>query len=320
MSYGLVLISHGSPLPAWNADQMQLREKVEELVADKDVFKSVKWAWLEFAKPDIADTCYELEKEGVARIIAVPIFISTSSHSSRDIPNALGTMFHPVQDENCAHRYRGLVPVTYLPCMDHGSVLIDIVSDSAKTISEGHGDDDSAVIVLSHGDGCEHFWNHMHERIRLAILEKTGITDCTHAFIQTLRKPMVQKRFVDSVRAAEARGRSKIFVISCFNGTGGAKFIERAQQRYLGVEPLCVKPETQVIGDEPWTMDPRLADFIANSALNAGLCMLDRPVGKIEADDQYPPYNPPFYLTLDKGKDPEPEVQSKNSKGKGKSS
>lgn len=318
MSLGLVLISHGSPMEEWNKNQMELREKVEKLVASKGIFKSVKWGWLEFAKPDVADACYELEAEGVSRIISVPIFISTSSHSMRDIPNALGISFHPIQDENSTHRYKGSVPVTNTTCLDHGSVLVDIVSDSAKNIAQEHAadQDSSAIIVLSHGDGCEHFWGHMNERIRIAIVEKTGIADCTHAYIQTLRKPMVQKRFVDAVREAEARGRHKIFIISCFNGSGGSTFIERVQTRYLGDESLCLQERTQVIGDTVWTHDPRLAAHIAKTALNAGCCMLDIsiPEENIEAENQYPPYNPPFIYTRDKGKD----MSADQPKGKGK--
>jgi len=317
MSYGLLLISHGSPLESWNDNQKMLRDEVEQALAgsDNDIFKSVKFGWLEFAKPDIADCCEEFEKEGVKRIIAVPVFISVSSHSMRDIPDALGIMWHPVDDENSEHRYMGSVPVTLAPSLDHGSLLVDIVSDNAKELVKEGEAAHTGIVVVSHGDGCEHFWGHLHERIRHAIKDKTGVEDAVRCTIQTARKPNAQKNLIDAVRRLEEQGRSLIVVVSCFNGSSGETFIERVQRMYLGEEQFCKKPDTVLVGDKVWTRDPRLCAHIVNLALNAARRMLGRPVEGLEKKDAYPPYNPPFYHTRDKGKSLE-EIYPANYPGK----
>lgn len=317
---GLTLISHGSPMEDWNAEQMRLLQEVKDVIAKSSgsgLFKHINWAWLEFAQPDVLAACEELEAAAVSRIIAVPVFISTSSHSIRDIPNCLGTMWHPVSDENSDRRYLGSVPVTQTPCMDHGTVLVDVVSDNAKKVSEGMDMKTVGFVVASHGDGCEHFWGHLHERIRIAIGKKTGVEDALRVTIQTARKPAAQKNLVDAVREVEARGRTNIFVISCFNGTGGQTFVDRVQTRYLGEEPFCKNPETNLKGDDIWMRDPRVAKHVANLALNAARRHLGMEYEDLEAEEEHPPYNPPFYHTRDKGKPAEPEAPAKG-KGKGK--
>ena len=44
--------------------------------------------------------------------------------------------------------------MTMTPCLDHGSVLIDLVCGSAAKISKEHANkEECAIIVVSHGDG-----------------------------------------------------------------------------------------------------------------------------------------------------------------------
>jgi len=62
---GVVLISHGSPSPEWNASQIGLRDEVEKQLKTMDkygVIKTVRWAWLEFVpEMDIKQTLDDLE-------------------------------------------------------------------------------------------------------------------------------------------------------------------------------------------------------------------------------------------------------------------
>lgn len=204
----LLLISHGSPSPEWNDSQMQLLQRVEQrLHKDGAEFASVKWGWLEFAEPDIKGAMDELEHQhlhqlpshaqGSARaapkidhVVAVPVFISISSHSERDIPNCLNTRFMPARDDEM-RRYIGRLPVTYACPMDHGrtEVLEEIVADSAQRLCAPQRSGTTAVICVSHGDGCEHFWGHLHSRVAKAIGNRVpGLKWNTWCYIQTLRK------------------------------------------------------------------------------------------------------------------------------------
>jgi len=94
---------------------------------------------------------------------------------------------------------------------------------------------------------CEHFWNHMHQRVANEINKALPnvASDNTWCFVQTLRRPMVQERLLTAIRAAaQDRKRKKVVILSCFNGTGGAMFLKRLQERYLGDKPLLDDPST----------------------------------------------------------------------------
>lgn len=65
-----------------------------------------------------------LEAENIVdHVIAVPVFISVSSHSERDIPNCLNTRFMPERDDEM-RRYTGRLPITYTCGLDHGKVPV----------------------------------------------------------------------------------------------------------------------------------------------------------------------------------------------------
>lgn len=245
-NYALLLISHGSPSPEWNDNQIQLLDHVKASLQKAGyAFAAVKWAWLEFAEPDIKQAMDELERQHlwkhktpcaasgassstiasdgkavgvfvhdlqhlknqplalqedheedqpvspkIDHVVAIPIFISVSSHSERDIPNCLNVRFTPERDDEM-RRYLGRLPVTYASPMDHGrtDVLEGILADHAGQLCVLERARSTAVIVVSHGDGCEHFWGHLHARIARAIGKRVpGLKWNVKCYIQTLRK------------------------------------------------------------------------------------------------------------------------------------
>lgn len=53
-------------------------------------FKHTRYTFNEFCEPTIKDTLDALEKEGVKRIIAIPLFIAMGLHLGDEIPEQLG--------------------------------------------------------------------------------------------------------------------------------------------------------------------------------------------------------------------------------------
>jgi len=70
-----------------------------------------------------------------------------------------------------------------------------------------------------------------------------------------------------------------------------------------------------VVGDEPWTEDPRVTEWAVDMVRRCVAC-LEGTETSMDAEDQ-PPYNPPFHLTRDKGKDMA-ALDPPPAKGKGK--
>lgn len=121
------------------------------------------------------------------------------------IRNCLNIRYTPLRDDDL-RRYCGNLPVTYCSPMDHGNVLPEILLDSCrKTFKDKLGLEvvpeattsttssstlsQTAVITVSHGDGCEHFWGHLHARIAEKIdADFPGLAVNTWCYVQTLRK------------------------------------------------------------------------------------------------------------------------------------
>jgi len=86
MKRAILLIAHGSPVAAANAELLQM----VDLVRAKGGYEIVEPAYLEGASPDIltgAATCVE---QGADCVIAVPFFLLPGGHVVDDIPAILG--------------------------------------------------------------------------------------------------------------------------------------------------------------------------------------------------------------------------------------
>lgn len=264
-------------------------------------FQSVSLAHLEFAKPDIAEACDAMESSGCERIVAYPLFISVSSHSERDIPNALNIRYHDYSDPEI-RRYTGRLPVTYTAPMDHGPILPAMVGECAKEISKDPVSE--TVVILSHGGGCEHFWEHVHRRAAQAVMDSTGIKDVSWVPVQTGRSPESQDRVVSVVKEIrEADPARRILILSCFGGLSGAQFIERVNQGLVrrGKEEL-----RDLIGCSGWINRQPVIEEIANVVQRAAAAASGHNVPEIAKltnlsdNKEHPPYNPPFWLTKDR--------------------
>lgn len=82
---GILVMGHGSRLN-YNSDIMELNAK---RLRERG-YGDVRIGYNEFNEPKIEDTVKEMIDDGVDEIIALPLFISSGAHLSRDIPAKLG--------------------------------------------------------------------------------------------------------------------------------------------------------------------------------------------------------------------------------------
>ena len=92
---GLLIIAHGSPMPQWNQTVLRIETEVKKELAKQNIsdFKIVEVAFMEFAKPTVADIVKKMEKDNIDEIYAIPLFIAPSGHSIYDIPTILGLYY-----------------------------------------------------------------------------------------------------------------------------------------------------------------------------------------------------------------------------------
>ncbi|KPF68188.1 cobalamin biosynthesis protein CbiX [beta proteobacterium AAP99] len=80
---GLLLFAHGSRDPLWFAPFERLRERV---AADGT---PVALAYLEFAKPELAEAAAQLAAQGCTQIRVVPVFLAAGAHVRADLPELI---------------------------------------------------------------------------------------------------------------------------------------------------------------------------------------------------------------------------------------
>ncbi|KAF4746653.1 hypothetical protein FOZ62_016021 [Perkinsus olseni] len=303
---GLIFIDHGAPMPPWNKAHEEMLPAIEKELGEEGyggVFAALRWCHMEFAEPDIKTTMNRLEAEGMDRVVAIPIFTSVSSHSERDLPNALNIRYHPDQDPKIP-RYVGSLPVTMCTPLDHQhDVLPTIIAEQAKEMLQEMRDPSrTAVLVLSHGDGCEHFWQHLHRRINEEVLRSAGVRSCEGLYVQTVRSPQSQRRVYRHVsELLSEEGVGEVMVLSASNGTTGASYVQRINKGlHSRGEPGL--PDAVHGCTESFLKHPLLIKALVRTAVGAYKVSLGlEPVPSLQGDESkmVPPYNPPFWLTRD---------------------
>lgn len=87
MDNGILILGHGTRFKALS--NMKTIKMNAERVAGRG-YKHVAYAFNEFCEPTIPEALDTLEKSGVDRIIAIPLFIALGIHPSKDIPLKIG--------------------------------------------------------------------------------------------------------------------------------------------------------------------------------------------------------------------------------------
>jgi len=85
MKTALLVMVHGSPRPAANADMF----RVVEIVKLRGAFDIVEAGFMECNEPSIPEAIETCIRAGAGRVIAVPYFLHTSKHVADDLPTLI---------------------------------------------------------------------------------------------------------------------------------------------------------------------------------------------------------------------------------------
>jgi len=223
---GVLIIAHGAPMPAWNKLPTDLAATVQERLAQDGSGMVARIAFLEFAKPSIADAIGELEAQGIDHIVAVPLFITQSSHTFLDIPCALGLLYHPetleaLKEEGTqpARPKARVILTTTLCC---SGLLPQIMLQRAKAIS--NKPEEEAVVVLAHGSPRFSWpWRENLRKVTKVLREKGGFASARYVFVGT-GEGMADKG-VAALTAAAKRGK-RVLVLGLYVGMGADTIVE----------------------------------------------------------------------------------------------
>ncbi len=82
---GLLIVCHGSPLPAANEGFIAMVGRIAARLGMKNVLP----AFFALLRPNIQDQVAELASRGVDRVVIMPYFLFQGQHVNIDIPNIL---------------------------------------------------------------------------------------------------------------------------------------------------------------------------------------------------------------------------------------
>ncbi len=85
---GLIVFAHGSSV----AEANEAVKRVSAAMQDTGAFALVDTAFLEAAKPDLADAVAALDAKNVDRIVVLPYVLTLGIHLRRDLPRIVADL------------------------------------------------------------------------------------------------------------------------------------------------------------------------------------------------------------------------------------
>jgi sirohydrochlorin ferrochelatase len=205
---GVLVIAHGSDELSWN-------QVVQQVVADVKLSQPITVGFLEFTTPNIQMAVTQLEKQGVNRIIAVPLFVSTYSNHIEEIKYILGLRDALPQPEAVVGGHDAVVEpaeplqqvkchskIFLTPALDDQPIVAAILAERLKTISR-HPEREIAVLVGHGADSAVGTakWQTQFASLADQVKKTLKLKDASYGFAA-----MGQPTIRNAVSAATAKG------------------------------------------------------------------------------------------------------------------
>jgi sirohydrochlorin ferrochelatase len=258
---GLMVIAHGSRRASWNETLRSLEPQVCEALASDPGSAAYLWdvtvCFLEESTPTIESVLDRFERDGCARVVAVPLFVAQGEHVQVDIPKALG--LSPGQD------HATNLPVVLTGPLSTGMVMEQWAASQVQALSTTP--EQEAVVVLAHGGHDPVGWERLLRRMASHVCGATGVTYADWAIVQVGQS--YQKHGVEAIQLA-LRHRQRVIVLGAYAALSAARIHEKwAPDIQFG--------ERVVFGRQGVLPNPQVPRWVVTTTLAA---LSDVPVGK----------------------------------------
>ena len=234
--YGILLLAHGGD-PAWNGEVESLRAKVDAKVPTETALGMADVASLQAAVE-------RLEKRGVARVVAVPLFIQTRSEVLDQTRYALGLADKPSASLKAAfermaeghggggaaaamhaghampagamhghsmvfstERVVAREPIAMTPALDDSPLVAEILLARAKALSKKAPRE--TVILVAHGPVDEDAvaaWQRSLDGLAASVKKKGGFRQALPVMLRDDAAPAIRAAAVNTLRQFVAGG------------------------------------------------------------------------------------------------------------------
>ncbi len=268
---GLLIIAHGSSSTTWNSQVLTIKSHIKGLLITRNIqgYSEVEIAFMEAAKPSIADAIRKFEKMKITRIYVLPLLIAPSGHSMFDIPTLLGLYYEKdlteILKEEKSEIVNTKINMTVGPTLQYSNIMKDILLDKVKTLSTNPKEE--ALIILAHGD--ENFmpvWEELVNKTGDYILAKTGIEYFDKAFVEVGQSFAVEG--VNTILKASEE-KKKVIVVGMYIAMGVKQMAENSgfvmRGRTFDTKTLF-EGKNIVFAETGLLPDPRIEDWLVDRA------------------------------------------------------
>jgi len=182
---GVLLLNHGSRSEQWRKKLLELEQRVtEELLAIEGVH-DVETAFMEHARPSIADGLRTFDSEGCSDIVVIPIFLTIGTHMFDDIPTIIGLKTNPSSIEKLKlaniERYVPNAKVHLTPPLDYSDLLKKNALRRTRALSVSPGQE--GLLLVGYGSTTfDRQWTALFDKVGSSVANETGITEYATAW------------------------------------------------------------------------------------------------------------------------------------------
>ncbi|SDX23699.1 Sirohydrochlorin ferrochelatase [Marininema mesophilum] len=202
---GVLVIAHGSRSAEWN-------RLVDEAVARVKTDLPIAIGYLELVPGRlIPDGVKELESQGVERILAIPLFVSSGSTHLEEIWYSLGVIESPRLPTNL-DRIKVTAEVIPSQGMDAHPRIIEIIEERVAMLAEEPKEE--SILLVAHGSekaGFRERWERGLAELAAALVERFKFSSIDYAMLRT-------KDVRPKAQALAMRGRLLVVPIFLSNG------------------------------------------------------------------------------------------------------
>lgn len=166
---GVLVIVHGSSNLEWIA-------MVDDAVNRVDVDVPIVTSFLEMVEGrSIQEGIYQLEKRGVTRILAVPLFVSAGSTHIQEIRHLLGLQQKIVLEVDEVPLKKN-AKIELAPSMDDHPLILEIIERRVQELSVIRQEE--VLLLVGHGSRIDEFyaiWTAMMERMAEYLQNRMGL-------------------------------------------------------------------------------------------------------------------------------------------------
>lgn len=173
---GLLLVGHGTSSPLGTAEFAVVVQGLRKHFKDHPL----AFGFLEHARPSIADGLEVLCRQGVTKVLGIPVLLFAAGHAKRDIPAAIASTAHRV----------GIQVVGQAEVLGCHPLLIEL---SLKRFAEKIGDSAPTPAFVLVGRGNRDFEAQEEARRFLSLCQKSGQLPLAELGYLSMAEPSIEE-------------------------------------------------------------------------------------------------------------------------------